>query len=108
MNCLSLQTIKFEIWDTAGQERFHSLAPMYYRNAQAAAIVYDVSNVDSLAKAKNWIAELQRQSTTHSMVVSLVGNKCDLTTTRSLSYSVIIHLMEGRRRDCKRKWAFVL
>ena len=32
--------IKFEIWDTAGQERFHSLAPMYYRNAQASAVVY--------------------------------------------------------------------
>ena len=29
-------TVKFEIWDTAGQERYHSLAPMYYRGAQAA------------------------------------------------------------------------
>ena len=28
-------TVKFEIWDTAGQERYHSLAPMYYRGAQA-------------------------------------------------------------------------
>lgn len=37
------RTIKFEIWDTAGQERFHSLAPMYYRNAQAAIIVYDIT-----------------------------------------------------------------
>jgi len=36
-------TVKFEIWDTAGQERYHSLAPMYYRGAQAAIIVYDVS-----------------------------------------------------------------
>lgn len=39
--------IKFEIWDTAGQERFHSLAPMYYRNAQAAVIVYDVTKAVS-------------------------------------------------------------
>jgi small GTP-binding protein len=37
------RTIKFEIWDTAGQERFHSLAPMYYRNAQAAIVVYDIT-----------------------------------------------------------------
>ena len=35
--------IKFEIWDTAGQERFHSLAPMYYRNAQAAVVAYDIT-----------------------------------------------------------------
>lgn len=37
------RVIKFEIWDTAGQERFHSLAPMYYRNAQAAIVVYDLT-----------------------------------------------------------------
>mmetsp|Transcript_5465 Transcript_5465/g.19941 ORF Transcript_5465/g.19941 Transcript_5465/m.19941 type:complete len:127 (+) Transcript_5465:454-834(+) len=40
-------TVKFEIWDTAGQERYHSLAPMYYRGAAAAIIVYDVTNVVS-------------------------------------------------------------
>lgn len=42
--CLDDTTIKFEIWDTAGQERYHSLAPMYYRGAQAAIVVYDITN----------------------------------------------------------------
>lgn len=37
-------TVKFEIWDTAGQERYHSLAPMYYRGAAAAIVVYDITN----------------------------------------------------------------
>ena len=41
---MSNQTIKFDIWDTAGQERYHSLAPMYYRGAQAAVIVYDITS----------------------------------------------------------------
>lgn len=41
------RSVKFEIWDTAGQERFHSLAPMYYRNAQAAMIVYDITKAVS-------------------------------------------------------------
>lgn len=39
--------MKFEIWDTAGQERYHSLAPMYYRGAQAAIVVYDITNTVS-------------------------------------------------------------
>jgi len=42
------KTVKYEIWDTAGQERFHSLAPMYYRNAQAAIVVYDITSMVSL------------------------------------------------------------
>ena len=32
------------MWDTAGQERYHSLTPQYYRGAQAAIIVYDVTD----------------------------------------------------------------
>lgn len=38
-------TIKFDIWDTAGQERYHSLAPMYYRGAAAAVVVYDITSM---------------------------------------------------------------
>ncbi|DBB02138.1 TPA: Ras- protein rabf1 [Trebouxia sp. C0006] len=53
-------TIKFEIWDTAGQERYASLAPLYYRGASAAAVVYDITNDDTFAKAKHWVSELQK------------------------------------------------
>ncbi|CAG8506124.1 10892_t:CDS:2 [Funneliformis mosseae] len=71
------KVIKFEIWDTAGQERFHSLAPMYYRNAQAAVVVYDVTKSQSLEKAKSWVKELQRQANPN-IVIALAGNKIDL------------------------------
>jgi Ras-related protein Rab-5C len=54
-------TVKFEIWDTAGQERYHSLAPMYYRGAAAAIIVYDITNQASFERAKKWVQELQSQ-----------------------------------------------
>jgi small GTP-binding protein len=49
------RTIKFEIWDTAGQERFHSLAPMYYRNAQAAIVMYDITKAVSIVKERRYI-----------------------------------------------------
>ncbi|KAG9675390.1 putative rab GTPase Vps21/Ypt51, partial [Aureobasidium melanogenum] len=74
---LPARTIKFEIWDTAGQERFASLAPMYYRNAQAALVVYDLTKPSSLVKARHWVAELQRQASP-GIVIALVGNKFDL------------------------------
>ncbi|KAN0070091.1 Ribosomal protein S7e domain containing protein [Elaphomyces granulatus] len=79
---LPTRTIKFEIWDTAGQERFASLAPMYYRNAQAALVVYDLTKPSSLVKAKHWVAELQRQASP-GIVIALVGNKLDLANDGS-------------------------
>ncbi|CCK71899.1 Rab family GTPase VPS21 KNAG_0I01080 [Huiozyma naganishii CBS 8797] len=70
-------TIKFEIWDTAGQERFASLAPMYYRNAQAALVVYDVTKPQSFIKARHWVKELHEQAS-KDIIIALVGNKIDM------------------------------
>jgi len=50
---------------------------MYYRNAQAAVVVYDVTKAASLEKAKTWVKELQRQANPN-IVIALAGNKIDL------------------------------
>ncbi|XP_031129395.1 ras-related protein RABF2b-like [Ipomoea triloba] len=76
-------TVKFEIWDTAGQERYHSLAPMYYRGAAAAVIVYDITNQESFERAKKWVQELQAQGN-QNMVMALAGNKADLLDARKV------------------------
>jgi len=78
-------TVKFEIWDTAGQERYHSLAPMYYRGAQAAIVVYDITNADTFARAKSWVRELQKQARA-DIVIALAGNKSDLGSRRTVEY----------------------
>ena len=70
-------TVKFEIWDTAGQERYRSLAPMYYRGAAAAIVVYDITNKESFIGAKSWVKELQGRDD-RNIVIALVGNKTDL------------------------------
>ncbi|CAN1846210.1 Ras-related protein RABF2b, partial [Linum perenne] len=76
-------TVKFEIWDTAGQERYHSLAPMYYRGAAAAIIVYDITNPASFDRAKKWVQELQAQGNPNT-VMALAGNKADLLDSRKV------------------------
>jgi small GTP-binding protein len=78
-------TVKFEIWDTAGQERYHSLAPMYYRGAQASIIVYDITSQESFERAKAWVRELQRQAAPN-IVIALAGNKCDLENQRKVEF----------------------
>jgi len=78
-------TVKFEIWDTAGQERYRSLAPMYYRGAAAAIVVYDITNPDSFAGAKSWVKELQRRGDPN-VVIALAGNKADLESRRKVEF----------------------
>ncbi|KYF39549.1 putative Ras-related protein Rab-5C [Toxoplasma gondii ARI] len=71
------RTVKFEIWDTAGQERFSSLAPMYYRGAAAAIVVYDQSNMASFDRAQVWVQQLQLSGNSN-IVIALAANKMDL------------------------------
>ena len=76
-------TVNFDIWDTAGQERYKSLASMYYRGAAAALVVYDITSTESFEKAKYWIRELTSNSP--DTVITLAGNKCDLSDQRRVS-----------------------
>eukprot|EP00299_Pterocystis_sp_00344_P002352 c12665_g1_i1.p1 GENE.c12665_g1_i1~~c12665_g1_i1.p1 ORF type:complete len:213 (+),score=36.50 c12665_g1_i1:48-641(+) len=75
--------VKFDIWDTAGQERYQALAPMYYRGASAAVVVYDITNDESFHRAKKWIKELQRHGIPN-IVIALAGNKYDLNSKRKV------------------------
>ena len=72
--------VKFHIWDTSGQERFRSVAPLYYKGAAAAILVYDVTSYVSFTSAKSWIQEL---ATNDDLLIVLVGNKVDLEPSKN-------------------------
>jgi len=76
--------VKMQLWDTAGQERFKAMAPMYYRNANAALLVFDVTQHTSFEEVKSWILELQK-NVLEPMFLLLVGNKIDLEEQRAVS-----------------------
>jgi len=88
--------VKLAIWDTAGQERFRTLTPSYYRGAQGAILVYDVSSRESFVKIEDWLNELETYSTNHDLIKMLVGNKCDIEGERMVSRE------EGQK--CARKY----
>lgn len=47
--------------DTAGQERFHALGPIYYRDANGALLVFDITDEDSFQKVRARAAVLGRR-----------------------------------------------
>ena len=74
------------VWDTAGQERFHALGPIYYRDADAAVLVYDITDSDSFDRVKSWVKEL-RQIAGSEISLAVCANKSDLERARKVSQS---------------------
>ncbi len=70
--------LKLHIWDTGGQERFRSMASLYYKDAVAAILVYDISNPESLDSLNFWIKELKNNIEDDNFIISVAGNKSDL------------------------------
>lgn len=70
-------TNKIQIWDTAGQDQFKRLAPMYYKQAAAAVICYDITSPKTFHAVKYWINELQTNATSR-IVIGICATKSDL------------------------------
>ncbi|XP_066348349.1 ras-related protein Rab-2-A isoform X1 [Miscanthus floridulus] len=77
--------IKLQIWDTAGQESFRSITRSYYRGAAGALLVYDITRRETFNHLVSWLEDA-RQHANANMTIMLVGNKCDLSHRRAVSY----------------------
>ncbi|OQV20307.1 Ras-related protein Rab-11B [Hypsibius exemplaris] len=85
-NVVNLQgkPIQINFWDTAGQERYRASTSINYRKAAGALIVYDISHRKSFTNVDFWLRELQMFGE-ERIVTLLVGNKCDLESSRAVS-----------------------
>ena len=70
------RTVKLSIWDMAGQDRFQVIRTGFYRGSRAAALVYDVTDPESLSSLPRWHTEIMGAIQKQPFVV--VGNKTDL------------------------------
>ncbi|KAL4452817.1 hypothetical protein ABPG74_002382 [Tetrahymena malaccensis] len=76
--------IKINLWDTAGQEIFSSIVSVYYKSAQAAIVVFDLTDRNTINKAHKWIQEVQNNNETKDCKIILVGNKQDKNNERQI------------------------
>lgn len=47
--------VNLQLWDTSGQDVYRDLISLYYRDANAAILVFDYSNQESVSGLKYWI-----------------------------------------------------
>ena len=92
--------IKIQIWDTAGQERYKSITNAYYKGAQGAFLVYDITNKSSFLNIDKWIRDLKNNGD-EKIVLFLIGNKNDLNDDR------VIDTNEGKNKAKENKMFFL-
>ncbi|KAG5637316.1 hypothetical protein H0H81_005009 [Sphagnurus paluster] len=94
--------VRLQLWDTAGQERFRSMAPMYYRGANAALLLYDITNASTFNDIRGWLegplalclpnpaladhppTELKKNCPPE-LIIYIVGSKADLSSSRAVT-----------------------
>lgn len=77
--------LPLQIWDITGNEKFRTLTSIYFRDADAAILVCDVTDKESFDNLKeNWYKEM-KQLGPENMVVFILGNKTDAVAEMSAS-----------------------
>merc|ERR1711892_1621569 len=76
-----IKVVRLQLWDIAGQERFGNMTRVYYRDAAAAFVVFDLSRIATFEAAAKWKEDLDMKVITgdgSKVPAILLANKCDM------------------------------
>ena len=74
-------TINLQLWDIAGQERYGNMTHVYYQEAVAAFVVFDVTRIATFEMVNEWKKDIDSKVFTSEdkpIPCMLLGNKIDL------------------------------
>ena len=75
---------RIEIWDASGDKKYRTIRPAYYKGANGAIVVYDVTSKTSFDSVDNYISELKEIVST-DIKIMMIGNKIDLKDEKEVS-----------------------
>jgi GTP-binding nuclear protein Ran len=81
--------IIFNIWDTAGQEKYAGLRNNYYKDADAAIIMFDVMSQVSYINVQMWYKDIR--AVCPDIPIIIVGNKCDISGRKVKVINIKFH-----------------
>ena len=77
---------KLVIWDTCGSENFRAVTRQYYRGADGAIVIFDLTDQNSFNDLKKWIKDIKNYGEKDIQIL-IVGNKLDLFNQRKVTQS---------------------
>jgi len=69
--------VRLQLWDISSDERFGSSTRIYYKDAKAALIMYDVNNCNFDTQIQKWKLDIQLKAP-ENIPIFLIANKMDL------------------------------
>lgn len=77
--------VRLQLWDIAGQERFGGMTRVYYKEAVAAFVVFDISRISTFDAVKKWKSDIDSKvflpnTDDEPIPVILLANKIDLNS----------------------------
>ena len=82
--------VTLAIWDIIGQKEYRSLISRFFKNANGALIVFDLTRDDTLENIKDWTSSLF--SAIGKVPVVFVGNKFDLVDKENFNTDSLMEL----------------
>ena len=79
------KNVCFEIWDTAGQEKYRALTKMFYKDAAAAILVYDITREESFQQLKEYWAVQVKENAPKKIIFAIAANKSDLEDSEAIN-----------------------
>ncbi len=76
--------VELQLWDTAGMEQFRSMIKIFFIEAHAVLLVYDITRKDTFDVLDMWV-QMIKDSAPPMVKVVLIGNKTDEAESRQVS-----------------------
>lgn len=81
---------KLNIWDTCGTEIYRAVTQQYYRGAQGAIVIFDLTQQNTFNDLKKWIKDIKSCGEKNIQIL-IVGNKLDLIGQRKVTQSQAVN-----------------
>jgi small GTP-binding protein len=99
--------ITYSLFDVGAQKFFARFRQTYYLGAQAAFIVFDLTNKTSFENIKIWYNELENHVQGREIPIIIIGNKSDLLEQRAISYQDGVDFVNDMAKTSKVKISYI-
>ncbi|NHJ32982.1 MAG: GTP-binding protein [Asgard group archaeon] len=92
-------SVQYQIFDLAGQQKFDKVRASFYSGVQAAILVYDITDNNTLKNLPKWVRETKKNNDGTLETFVIVGNKIDLQDQKKSNDDLLKKIQNDLSRE---------